>query len=358
MKNIRWIFVDWLHLQQKYVVNEPLPRINGSVIIKVDENGEQVFEVTGYREHLGSFDTRVNVRCDGFTVEVSGNPSRYSRLDNVFGFKSLHKCLDIYNQILNAFGLPSMNKGSAIIKRIDITENYMVGKGKEQEYIRLLSSCIYNGELAKLYPDFNTCTWFESSKRLIIKAYNKSHELKRHLKKLAKIDGVTARELQYIKTLIHQAEQVGIVRIETGFRKKLLKDVNLDKIKRRETMGELIELFENRNPFNQKNNYNLSESTTVYDKAIELGYSTKKSENIRDYYDLYLTGVDFKQRYQKRSTYFRICSTMKSVGVDVRKPLDVTRLQYVSKPLDIVPLLPSDEYIDFVPNLKFLSHAS
>jgi len=34
----------------------------------------------------GSFDSRVEIRCDGHQVEFSGNIARYGRSDNLFGY--------------------------------------------------------------------------------------------------------------------------------------------------------------------------------------------------------------------------------------------------------------------------------
>jgi len=350
---LKHIFIDWLSMYQEHVVNKPLPKVSGSLIVKTDEHGELIYDIVGYKDHAGSFDTNINVKCDGFRVEISGNPSRYNRLDNVFGYTSLNTCIELYNQILNKFGLPPLDIGRAQIKRVDITENHAVGRKNPEKHIRMLSSCCYNGELGYLYPNGQTCDWFKHSRRLYLKVYNKAFELKKHLKKCDKISGVTAREIKYIRDLIIQCERVGIVRVELELSRQILSELNLSTLKKREIMGDLIELFEKKNPYLQKSNYgNVSNSDEVFEIAIDKEYTVRQANNIKDYYDLWVTGADFKVRYPKKSTYYRICSLLKSVGVDVRKPMDITRLQHVMIPLEYKRLLPSDAYEEFVPCLK------
>jgi hypothetical protein len=49
--------------------------------------------------HEGSYSTSLMIRCDGMTVEVYGNPSRYGRIDNLFGYQSLDECFALYNDV-------------------------------------------------------------------------------------------------------------------------------------------------------------------------------------------------------------------------------------------------------------------
>ncbi len=53
----------------------------------------------------GSFDSRVEVRCDGHQVEFSGNISRYGRSDNLFGY-TFAGSVERINELLKTLDLP------------------------------------------------------------------------------------------------------------------------------------------------------------------------------------------------------------------------------------------------------------
>ncbi|MGS0693332.1 phage/plasmid replication domain-containing protein [Shewanella sp. 0m-4] len=117
----------------------------------------------------------------------------------------------------------------AEITAIDWTINHQVGKGKEQSFIRGLSSMqIGRGRKPKLYPDGNTCNWGEASTWLMTKLYNKAAELIKHLKKdQRRKDQISDERLNYIQDLIRYCEEKGVVREEHSLRQALIKRHNL-----------------------------------------------------------------------------------------------------------------------------------
>jgi hypothetical protein len=142
-------YVDWLAVYQEHA--ESLPIRASTVILYIDPATGEVTgrAVKGY-QHEGSFDTAVRVRCDGRKVEVSGNPSRYGRPDNVFGFLSVLDALEVYNRILRELGLPEFSSDDrpyiaprefqrsegfaydgAILTRVDFAANYSTGSLKD-----------------------------------------------------------------------------------------------------------------------------------------------------------------------------------------------------------------------------------
>lgn len=62
-------------------------------------------------------------------LKVSGNPSRWGRVDNLFGLKSIDACVDVYNQIVSSLGLPIFTRCTRLMPR----------QGKENESISLFS---------------------------------------------------------------------------------------------------------------------------------------------------------------------------------------------------------------------------
>lgn len=77
-------------------------------LVRVDlATGRIVRETVTGAQVTGSFRAAVRVRCVGGRVEVSGNPSKWGRLDAVGdGCRSMGEALGTYNDILAELGLP------------------------------------------------------------------------------------------------------------------------------------------------------------------------------------------------------------------------------------------------------------
>jgi len=194
-------FIDQLFIQQDHHEGN-LPLVGRHVIERIDlETGEKLPPSVNQKILEGSFSTKLTIRCDGTRVRVEGNPSRWQRVDNLFGLETLDECVEIYNHVLAQYDLPAFTKNTRFAHRqspdgkrssligngaeitlIDWTRNHAIGKGREQSFIRGLSSMqIGRGRKPKLYPDGNTCNWGEGSTWQLDKLYAKAVELQRHL---------------------------------------------------------------------------------------------------------------------------------------------------------------------------------
>lgn len=67
------VFIDYLSMKQVHP-DGGLPMINKGCVWSVDEDGKVEWTTHRAIEHEGSFGTKLRLRCDGFTVEASGNP--------------------------------------------------------------------------------------------------------------------------------------------------------------------------------------------------------------------------------------------------------------------------------------------
>jgi hypothetical protein len=79
-------------------------------------------------QHKGSFCDVVSISIRGSLLKVSGNPSRWGRLDNLFGLPTLDSCVSVFNTILAEIGLPQFTKCKGL----------MPGQAKENEKALLL----------------------------------------------------------------------------------------------------------------------------------------------------------------------------------------------------------------------------
>ncbi|MEQ6340121.1 MAG: hypothetical protein M3A44_00360 [Gammaproteobacteria bacterium] len=217
-----------------------LPLVGKKLYRSVDlETGKQCQPNTSPLAFEGSYSSTLRIRCDGQRVTVGGNPSRWQRPDNLFGYATLEDCVAVYNRVLLELGLPPFSKctkfdwlqsgdndrsrlwtDGAVITRIDWTRNLGVGRDNVLPFLRGLSTQALNrGKLPYLYPNGRTTDWNKGSSWRYDKIYDKGHDMacRKKLKKLK-----TDEERDYYKRLIDYCEEMGIAREEHTFKQKFL----------------------------------------------------------------------------------------------------------------------------------------
>ncbi|TFU52414.1 MULTISPECIES: hypothetical protein [unclassified Pasteurella] len=109
-----YIFFDWLKLEQVFDCQVPLIGDFGFVGVHI-ETGEQQ---EGIRiptfKHEGSFCDSVMIKINGSTLTMSGNPSRWGRVENLFGPSSVEACVNVFNKILTELGLPNFTNAQEL----------------------------------------------------------------------------------------------------------------------------------------------------------------------------------------------------------------------------------------------------
>jgi hypothetical protein len=213
-----------------------------------DEGGELVWKTVRAVKHEGSFETSVNVRCDGHRVTFSGNVSRFGRADNFFGFGFV-ECLRRVNALLSHYGLPPFTAGKRIefvkrgdvvyqwtgarFSRIDLTANYEAGSEADAHAVmQYLGSQHARRHEGRVLGQGETVAWGVGSRRQYWKAYIKHLELRRH----GGSEQVAAH-----------CEQRGVVRFEGTLRSNALTDMGAAFLGDYESgfaMGQLIKLFD------------------------------------------------------------------------------------------------------------------
>lgn len=243
-------FVDWLSLKQAHAV--PLPVVSSGVVWAADEHGQLKWKTIKALKHEGSFETSVQVRCDGSTVHFSGNVSRFCRADNLFGY-SLTRCIDIVNEILAFFSLPPFTLGrkyyrtvktagsarlapawtGASITRIDLTANFETGSlSNARAYLEWLAAQQGSARVkVGTHGDGETVDWGQGSRAVYAKCYLKSEELRRH----------GSENYQ----LIDHCEAVGLVRFEVTVKATWLHNAGCNYLGGLD-MAQLEMLFEDR----------------------------------------------------------------------------------------------------------------
>lgn len=233
-------FCDWLSMYQRHGRTD-LPKISDGAVIHVDKDG--VIDRSTLRRWKveGSHKTGVMVRCDGETVWFDGNVSKFGRPDNVFGY-SFRECLLRINLILESLGLPPFGEGESFVTnfegqprtvwtgakvtRIDLTQNHSVGS-KEDAYhfMRWLAGQQASRLKTGTWGEGETVDFGRGSRRIMLKAYLKAEELRRHNRAAAKEGSFSQEKSEYVERLAEWCDSVGLVRVEATFKATKLHDM-------------------------------------------------------------------------------------------------------------------------------------
>lgn len=245
------MFIDWLTIHQDFSFR--LPAVGDrEILVCATDTGEILHSKQPTFQHEGSFSTTLQIRIAGNRITVSGNPSRFDRLENLFGLTSLDDSVAVYNRVLASLGLPEFTKctqvfysqqpsgkvsrlsDGAVITEIHITSNRSVGEGCEDAYLRALSSLPYRNSVPRLHSNGKTVDWLTKSGRggrlIYPSVYNKANELEMHaLKKLrVKKFADDSPEVVYLQNVIDYCRKNGVVRFEQKFKSEFLRRENLN----------------------------------------------------------------------------------------------------------------------------------
>jgi II/X family phage/plasmid replication protein len=340
-------FIDRLFMQQEHPEGN-LPLVGRHLNQRIDlETGESLPPSVDQKILEGSFSTKLTIRCDGRMVRVEGNPSRWQRMDNLFGLQTLDECVGVYNHVLQSLNLPPFTKNTRIYHRqspdgkkaqlvgngaeitaIDWTVNHQVGQGNELAFIRGMSSMnISRGRPAKLYPDGNTCNWGEGSTWAMIKLYNKAVDLRKHLKReTKKATKYQDARLEYIDNLITYCESQGVVREEHSLRQAFLKRHNL------QFYGTVTEqdfyphlhYIENAMKTIQISH---DEHESIAHQLLAAGAvkTIRQANTTMSYFSLWQHGSDLRQVLSE-SQFYEHKARLKAIGIDIGQQFDVTRM--------------------------------
>lgn len=178
-------FVDWLHVRQPNLGRYPV--VNDGRVIRLDRDGQVLSETAMTMAVEGSFDTSIRLRITDEFLEISGNPARFDRAHNLFGF-TFEKSLDIFDQVLHRVGASALDRSSAVkgetsdgnlvrdgfrVLRIDLTFNVMFGSpGRLQSFLRAMRR---HGISRYKTERFQTTVSF-ASKSHVLKIYDKGRQ--------------------------------------------------------------------------------------------------------------------------------------------------------------------------------------
>lgn len=346
------IAVDWLTVHQ---VHGEAPVLGESLLLFVDiEDGTVVSQAVRGAAIRGSFDTSLQVRCDGRRVEVSGNPSRWGRQDNVFGFDSLDGCIELYNRVLVALGLPEFDSRhrdqamdrqvqrsdtgmvaqGAVITRVDLCRNWAAGSSAHARLVvGALGSVIRQGKPGTVSADGNTVDWGRGSRYSYLKYYIKAAEMRRHCKKPS----------EYQAQLVDWCDSVGIVRQELSVKSMMLKRQGLDSPVNW-SKARMEQLLDEYSP-HRECGAQVSAHSELFQLLVEAGTSISRARAAQAALQAYLNGMRFIVGENiSKSAYYRLRADIKLAGVDIGAPLNVATLPVRIRELVLEPAAPPQFY--------------
>lgn len=357
-------FFDWLECYQDFDFDLPIISDSGFRHYDFTESDSMVLDDVPLgvvvpapqpaprqkrREHEGSYSTKITVHVKGRRIHVSGNPSRFNRLDNLFGLQTLEQCVNVYNGILESLGLPPFTKcvnhgfiesihedgsihlepvmAGCHITTLHITSNQAVGSGNSIDtYIRAISMLPWRNRKGRLHADGKTADWVSNlgnAREIYASVYDKAHEIMmRSLPKVKRKFGEDSPEYQYLFQLHQYCASAGVARFELKLNSPFLKKnyLNYFGISDFTKLDQLFEQFLN---LDQKMRVSAMNIQTLTETLINEGIcSNTKAANITALYAInWMNGQKFDLNKSQTKTHR---ARLRKIGIDIAKPCNLT----------------------------------
>ena len=340
--------IDWITIKQAHFHCDRLPLISNGCVMAFDSDGAMENTTLKRMPVVGSYESKCFVRCDGETVEFSGNPARWGRRDNVFGY-TLGQSLQIVNEILAGLGLPPFSAGEsyetnnkageavriwtgATISRIDFTQNYLTGSPENAvQFLRWLVGQKIKGKKTDHYGDCTTVDFGRGSKRSYFKVYNKGYDLLKHSK--SKADDVSTLEKldrsESIEKLAQWCQSSGMVRAELELKSKALHDLHCY------YLGEIdMNVIE----------VEFKKHTSVFERAsAEVDSLAALDGKTLAVYRMWQAGDDVKAKFKKSQLYAHRAALLPH-GIDIFISSNVVRFEPKTRVIALCAAVAPDWY--------------
>lgn len=377
INQIMQYFIDWLTVEQDhgYEIPESIRMAifdKGYLVIDLKSGEVSQNITTGRFVHKGSFCDSVSISINGSVVRMEGNPSRWGRVDNLVGFKTIDECISKFNSILFEFKIPPFTRctkvtylssskpneknrkvaNGAIIKRIDITTNFCVGKGNEEIFLKALSQNRYRNSKARLHTDGCTVDWLSDRGNAFLiypSVYIKHREMQLHSfrKIMNALEGT--EHFNYFLKVLAFCEENGVIRFEQKIKSKFLQRNDMsywgisDFSKLEQLQKDFVGIVD-------KMKVVKNDVETIAEQLLRMGVvdSPRVANNTSFYAMKWFSGAYGESIGLKEAQFKVIRARLRKIGIDIQFPCDVekrTSINVIScKDIFVKPLVLPDFY--------------
>jgi hypothetical protein len=339
---------------------QELPRVCQHVYQRADTDTGEARIWQSPRQFEGSYRTSLRVSCDGYDVKVSGNPSKFCRLDNLFGYRTLDECVAVFNCVLEHLGLPPFTKATyykprqnkeeraafvtdgALISLVHVTRNLCVGDPSYVlQYLSALTgqsmvargpSTRFGSNLGQLHPNGRTVDWFRGSRRLYVKMYDKAFEMTLHKPDFQ----MTVEEVDYLKRLQQWLHDVGCVREEFELKQMTLNDKQMH-IYGFVTDEQIMAYVEGKSLLSRVEVTTMS-LENVADDLMRMGYPERTAKRMQMIANNYYHGVSMDTLFGSKAAKNKAAAILRELNIDIKTPMNVTRLLPRVQVIELRPL--------------------
>lgn len=319
--------VDWIEVDQTHGV--PHSPFFGECLVGTDPvTGEVTRRFLSWASVPGPHGSNLQIRSDGFRVQVSGNPSRWGKPDDLYGLR-FDAAMAVVQSVLVSVGLPAFSDDAPVttiegarvpygarFKRLDVTTNFETGSVVAVDSIlrRLRSGRHWTGAEPYVLP--GSLYFGYGSRSIEVLWYDKGRELREKRKRPAFVDLVA-----------EHCEAVGVLRLELRLRRGL-KSRNL-----RDWSAVTHDLL-------------------VAELQREVDFMTDQAEVSalddvplahRGVLAMYLLGVDLRAELSQ-SAWYRHRKALLAFGYDIAIPSNVVQMRVPVRTVYIKQSAPPDWY--------------
>lgn len=218
-------FVDWLTIREPN--RGQFTPVNDGYFVRLDRDGEIVFSTARTLQVDGSGDSSAHLRITHDVAELSFNPSRWNRDDNLFGV-CWSGALRAADQVMASVGQCGFSPGQvkrkangepvflgAVVTRVDVCMNVETGsREKLLDYFWHCAGLVLPKR--KTRRENGTVYYGNSNKNKKPKVYLKHKEIRQ--RQLPK-----SKSPEYVRALAEYCESVGLARLEVRYGRDFLR---------------------------------------------------------------------------------------------------------------------------------------
>jgi hypothetical protein len=345
------VFVDGIVLTRKFDHDQPIKVMAGLRNLAhrepgdIDKDGRVVTETEVVGDYLktawihGSHDSKMQMRSDGQTLSIKGNPGRFGRSDNLFNL-GFDDTIRRANQIVASQGFPinsfvpgerdpytvsqlakiDLKSGEvpedpwtgARLWSIHLTQNYRTGSPEAAKAVIDWMDTQTVARVKKNRLGLSTIIW-GSIKYCQTQVYVKADEMLAHVEPRKGETRVAARQRMMDSEAYNYALSNGIIRLEVKCAKDFLAHRKLTYLGNW-NMGTVHALFEEKSEILRR---------CVVAERDEKELLEELPRSTRVHAAAWLAGIDVAP-LMSRATFFRHAKVLREYGIDIAEPRNVT----------------------------------